>query len=90
MNFCTQTIDIHCKREAKRGVVNNQILDWSFRLDGILHNASQDNVFQSVASEVVTGALDGYNGETIKVDIYELLNLVTEIAEGLFFNKVIF
>ncbi|WAR10868.1 KIF9-like protein [Mya arenaria] len=25
-----------------KGVVNNQIADWSFRLDGIFHNSNQD------------------------------------------------
>ena len=43
-------------------MVNNQIVDWSFKLDGIFHNSSQDEVFDTVAAEIVTGALDGYNG----------------------------
>ena len=53
---------MHQKKESPKGVVNNQILDWSFRLDGIFHNASQDHVFDTVASDIVTSALDGYNG----------------------------
>ena len=57
-----QTINVHCRRDAKHGVVNNQILDWSFKLDGILHNASQEFVYSKVASNIVTKAVDGYNG----------------------------
>jgi len=58
-----QGINIHQKKESPKGVVNNQILDWSFRLDGVFHNANQDQVFESVASDIVTSALDGYNGK---------------------------
>ena len=57
-----QTVNIHAKKDAKRGVVNNQLLDWSFKMDGILHNASQDKVYEDVASPLVTELLDGYNG----------------------------
>ena len=57
-----QTINVHCKRDSKKGVVNNQILDWSFKLDGIMHNASQDQVYDTVAKDVVSSTLEGYNG----------------------------
>ena len=60
-----QTINIHGKREARRGVVNNQILDWSFKLDGFFHNASQEHVYGSVASDIVSSALEGYNGKFV-------------------------
>uniref|UniRef100_A0A2K5QFR6 Kinesin-like protein n=1 Tax=Cebus imitator TaxID=2715852 RepID=A0A2K5QFR6_CEBIM len=57
-----KTIDIHLKKDIRRGVVNNQQTDWSFKLDGVLHNASQDLVYETVAKDVVSQALDGYNG----------------------------
>ncbi|KAM5314708.1 kinesin-like protein KIF9 isoform 3-T5 [Glossophaga mutica] len=57
-----KTIDIHFKKDTRRGVVNNQQTDWSFRLDGVLHDASQDLVYETVAKDVVSQALDGYNG----------------------------
>jgi kinesin family protein 6/9 len=60
--YLFQTVNIHCKRDARKGVVNNQILDWSFKMDGILHNASQDGVYDTCAQDVVSAALDGYNG----------------------------
>jgi len=59
-----QTVNIHCERDPKKGMVNNQIIDWSFKLDGIMHNASQEAVFSTTAADVVTAALDGYNGRT--------------------------
>ncbi|XP_064647221.1 kinesin-like protein KIF9 [Lineus longissimus] len=57
-----RTVNIHCKRDARKGVVNNQILDWSFKMDGILHNASQENMYETCAQDVVSAAIDGYNG----------------------------
>ncbi|XP_073915831.1 kinesin-like protein KIF9 isoform X4 [Castor canadensis] len=57
-----KSIDIHLKKDTRRGVVNNQQTDWSFKLDGVLHDASQDLVYETVAKDVVAQALDGYNG----------------------------
>lgn len=64
-----QTINIHCERDNKRGVVNNQNLDWSFKLDGILHNSSQEQLHDSVTTGIVSSALEGYNGETNFPDV---------------------
>lgn len=57
-----KTINIHCPRTARPGEVNNQKLDWSFKLDGILHNASQEHAYNTVASDIVSAGLQGYNG----------------------------
>uniref|UniRef100_A0A8C3YMB1 Kinesin-like protein n=1 Tax=Catagonus wagneri TaxID=51154 RepID=A0A8C3YMB1_9CETA len=57
-----KTIDIHLKKDTRRGVVNNQQTDWSFKLDGVLHDASQDLVYETVAKDVVSQAFNGYNG----------------------------
>nr|KAF6474609.1 kinesin family member 9 [Rousettus aegyptiacus] len=57
-----RTIDIHLRKDTRRGVVNNQQTDWSFKLDGVLHDASQEVVYETVAKDVVAQALDGYNG----------------------------
>eukprot|EP00878_Enallax_costatus_P031175 GHUV01034069.1.p1 GENE.GHUV01034069.1~~GHUV01034069.1.p1 ORF type:complete len:253 (+),score=49.93 GHUV01034069.1:251-1009(+) len=35
---------------------------YQFTFDGILHNASQEDVFQLVATDVIQGALEGING----------------------------
>jgi len=49
-------------RDPKKGMVNNQVIDWSFKVDGVLHNACQDDVYATTTADVVTAALDGYNG----------------------------
>uniref|UniRef100_A0A8C9S9F9 Kinesin-like protein n=1 Tax=Scleropages formosus TaxID=113540 RepID=A0A8C9S9F9_SCLFO len=45
-----------------KAAVNNQLFSWSFRSDRVLHDVSQEEVYESVAHTVVLGALDGYNG----------------------------
>uniref|UniRef100_A0A7M4E3Z5 Kinesin motor domain-containing protein n=1 Tax=Crocodylus porosus TaxID=8502 RepID=A0A7M4E3Z5_CROPO len=57
-----KSIDISIKRDIKKEVVNNKQTDWSFKLDGVLHNASQDSVYEAVATQLVSEALGGYNG----------------------------
>ncbi|XP_070585339.1 kinesin-like protein KIF9 isoform X2 [Erythrolamprus reginae] len=57
-----KTIEIHIERDRSKGIVNNKLTDWSFKMDGILHNASQDIVYDTVAKELVSQALNGYNG----------------------------
>ncbi|KAJ6655097.1 hypothetical protein lerEdw1_006001 [Lerista edwardsae] len=60
-----KTIDVYIERDHTKGVVNNKQTDWSFKLDGVLHNAPQDVVYDSVAKELVSQALNGYNGTII-------------------------
>ncbi|NXI38278.1 KIF9 protein, partial [Galbula dea] len=57
-----KSIDIYIRRDAKKGVVNNKQTDWSFHLDGVLHNTSQALAYEAVARRLVAEALVGYNG----------------------------
>ncbi|KAI5627950.1 kinesin-like protein KIF9, partial [Silurus asotus] len=57
-----QTVNIRQKKISRKGVLNNQVSSWSFRLNGVLHNVSQEDVYEQVADSVVLGALEGYNG----------------------------
>ncbi|NXI75014.1 KIF9 protein, partial [Anseranas semipalmata] len=57
-----KSIDIYIKKDAKKGIVNNRQTDWSFRLDGVLHNTSQELAYETVAKKLVSEALVGYNG----------------------------
>ncbi|XP_026545401.1 kinesin-like protein KIF9 [Notechis scutatus] len=57
-----KTIEVHIERDLSKGIVNNKLTDWSFKMDGVLHNASQDVVYDAVAKELVSQALNGYNG----------------------------
>lgn len=57
-----KSLNIHCKKDLRRGYINNQILDWSFHLDRVLHNASQSDVYNECAADIVSKGLNGYNG----------------------------
>ncbi|XP_014788863.1 kinesin-like protein KIF9 isoform X2 [Octopus bimaculoides] len=57
-----KSINIHAGQSVKQDVVNNQIHDWLFKLDGVLHNVSQEEVYNEVAADLVNAALMGYNG----------------------------
>ena len=35
---------------------------WGFRYDGVLHNASQETVYQEQVEHIVQSVLRGYNG----------------------------
>ncbi|NWZ08963.1 KIF9 protein, partial [Agelaius phoeniceus] len=57
-----KSIDIYIQKSPRGGVVNNSQTDWSFKLDGVLHNTSQEMVYETVAKDLVCKALQGYNG----------------------------
>ncbi|XP_072183741.1 kinesin-like protein KIF9 [Excalfactoria chinensis] len=57
-----KSIDVYVKKDARKGLVNNTQTDWSFRLDGVLHNTSQELTYEAVAKKLVSEALIGYNG----------------------------
>ncbi|XP_071661545.1 kinesin-like protein KIF9 isoform X3 [Patagioenas fasciata] len=57
-----KSVNIYIKKDARKGVVNNTQTDWSFRLDGVLHNTSQELAYETVAQKLVSQALCGYNG----------------------------
>jgi len=44
------------------GVINNQTDVWKFNFEKILHNASQDEVYEETASGIVQSVVEGYNG----------------------------
>ncbi|XP_053089270.1 kinesin-like protein KIF9 isoform X2 [Pangasianodon hypophthalmus] len=57
-----QTVNVRLRKNSRKGVLSNQMSSWTFRLNGVLHNVSQEEVYQQVAHSVVLGALEGYNG----------------------------
>ena len=58
-----KTVNIYNRRAANgQGYVNNQITDWSFKVDAIMHNVSQDAVYDQVVKDITLKTLDGYNG----------------------------
>eukprot|EP00898_Chlorokybus_atmophyticus_P007392 jgi/Chlat1/7654/Chrsp64S07123 len=50
------------RKKDQGGAVNNQAESISFKLDGILQNATQEATYAAIAADVVDAALAGYNG----------------------------
>lgn len=44
------------------GFINNQQEQWKFKFDKILHNSSQEEVFDYCAKDIVKSVAEGYNG----------------------------
>jgi hypothetical protein len=73
------------KRPVSQSYVNNQITDWSFKVDCILHNASQDYVYDTVVKDITLQVLEGYNGWSLFLKIDQKTDLVTKRLQNLFF-----
>uniref|UniRef100_A0A8C6IUX2 Kinesin-like protein n=1 Tax=Melopsittacus undulatus TaxID=13146 RepID=A0A8C6IUX2_MELUD len=57
-----KSIEMCLKKDAKKQAMNSRQTNWSFRMDGILHNTSQEQLYETVAKKLVSEALIGYNG----------------------------
>ncbi|TNN60531.1 Kinesin-like protein KIF9 [Liparis tanakae] len=59
-----QTVNIHPRKDSRKpqDTRKNHLSYWSFRLEGVLQAASQEQVYARVCQRVVLGALDGQNG----------------------------
>lgn len=57
-----KSIHIHIPKDADGGHINNQQENWDFKFDNILHNSSQETVYEECAVPIVKSLLDGYNG----------------------------
>ncbi|KAI8922216.1 P-loop containing nucleoside triphosphate hydrolase protein [Powellomyces hirtus] len=57
-----KAVHIHIPKSIEGGFINNQQEDWDFRFDNLLHNASQEAVYDECVNSVMKGLLDGYNG----------------------------
>eukprot|EP00913_Durusdinium_trenchii_P029007 g27198.t1 len=49
-------------KDESAGLVNNQQGTWHFKLDKVLSNGSQEQIFEICAADVVRSVMDGYNG----------------------------
>lgn len=55
-------IAINVPKAEKNSMINNQEENWNFKFDKILHNVSQEEVFETCGKDVVRAAVEGYNG----------------------------
>lgn len=62
-----QTVNIYHRKNSKKlqDSRKRQPSSWSFQLEGILQDVSQEEFYTRVCRRVVLGALDGYNGRSI-------------------------
>ena len=60
-----KSLTIHTRKDERRGYINNQILDWTYQTDHVLHNVSQPEVFKKCAEEPIMKSLDGFNSTII-------------------------
>jgi kinesin family protein 6/9 len=61
-----KSFHIHIAKNEDGGYINNQQENWDFRFDNILHNSSQEVVYEECGQPIVKGLLDGYNGKCQK------------------------
>lgn len=62
LNEGSDSIDMRLPKDESAGIVNNQQESWHFKLEKVLANASQEQVFECCAADVVRSVMDGYNG----------------------------
>ncbi|KAI8842108.1 P-loop containing nucleoside triphosphate hydrolase protein [Chytridium lagenaria] len=55
-------IHIHIPKNTDGGFINNQQEHWEFKYDNILHNCSQEKVYDECARPIMRSLLEGYNG----------------------------
>lgn len=60
--LCCQTVTLSMAKDGNQGLVNNQKEQWTFKFDKIMHNASQEEVFEYCAQQAVHKVVDGFNG----------------------------
>eukprot|EP00760_Papus_ankaliazontas_P030870 PhM_4_TR505/c1_g1_i1/m.78366/K10397/KIF6_9; kinesin family member 6/9 len=59
-----KTLAIHIPKKADKSgaTINHTQENYTFKLDQILHNATQEQMFDGCGAEIVGAALEGYNG----------------------------
>jgi len=56
-----RSIDVNVKKNPSMGVVNNMRENYTFKFDTILHNSSQDTVYNECVSEIVNKCVSDIN-----------------------------
>lgn len=58
-------ITVNLPKNEEKGLVNNQKESWTFKFDKILHNVSQEEMFDYSAREILEKSIEGFNGTLI-------------------------
>ena len=56
---------VQVPKNESGGFVNNQQEQWRFKFDKMLHNSSQEDVFDHCARDIVRSVLEGFNGTVL-------------------------
>jgi kinesin family protein 6/9 len=56
---------VNIPKDEHGGHVNNQQESWRFKFDKLLHNATQEDVFDTCARDIVKSVVDGINGTVL-------------------------
>ena len=59
-----QTVNVYHRKNSRKPLDTRKshVSSWSFQLEGVLRDVSQEEFYTRVCRWVVLGALDGYNG----------------------------
>ncbi|KAI8614007.1 P-loop containing nucleoside triphosphate hydrolase protein [Chytriomyces sp. MP71] len=57
-----KSVHIHIPKGSDGGFINNQQENWDFRFDNILHNASQEKVYDECGASIIKSVMEGYHG----------------------------
>mmetsp|Transcript_108318 Transcript_108318/g.187099 ORF Transcript_108318/g.187099 Transcript_108318/m.187099 type:complete len:745 (-) Transcript_108318:746-2980(-) len=63
-----KTVHVHMAKKKKPGrddFVNNQQEDFTYKYDRVMHNVTQEAIYNQVGSGIVRSVLDGYNGTAL-------------------------
>ncbi|KAI9361218.1 P-loop containing nucleoside triphosphate hydrolase protein [Zopfochytrium polystomum] len=57
-----KSVHIHIPKGSDGGFINNQQENWDFRFDNLLHNVSQEKLYDECGVPIVKSVLEGYHG----------------------------
>ncbi|KAI9349548.1 P-loop containing nucleoside triphosphate hydrolase protein [Obelidium mucronatum] len=57
-----KSVHIHIPKGQDGGFINNQQENWDFKFDNILHNASQEKLYDECGLPIVKSVMEGYHG----------------------------
>ena len=80
-------IDLIFKGSKKDSAVSNAQERYPFSFTGIMHNSTQENVYNTCCKSVITSAFDGYNGFQLQSFFSSILYTLFSYYYGLRTNR---
>ena len=54
-----KTIEVFIPKDSSQGLINNQQENWKFRFTELLHNSTQEEVYETSSREIVHSVIEG-------------------------------